>query len=237
LRLLVTRRARPTRPSRRNVIHQTCPVNLSGLCLWAWNLRGAAGHPTRPSPDTVQVVSPPRETLDEVLLSPRLALIALPGLVIDEVLGGGWQAFLEHVGVVYPRGWPAQDHHVLELRRDQIREGTDYRWLLRAAVTRRQPTMVGRVGFHDPPDADGVVEIGYRIDAGHRRQGFANECATRLIESAEQTGHVSAVRASFGPYNQPSLHIAERMGFHRIGVRIDEIDGLEYVFERKAASK
>ena len=184
-----------------------------------------------------RVVPPPRETLDEVLLSPRLALIALPGPVIEEVLGGGWQAFLEHVGVVYPRGWPAQDHHVLELRRDQIREGTDHRWLLRAAVTRSQPTMVGRVGFHDPPDADGVVEIGYRIDAGHRRHGFASECAKRLIESAEQTGHVSAVRASIAPDNAPSLQIAERLGFQRIGERIDEIDGLEYVFERKAASK
>ena len=187
-------------------------------------------------PDTLQVVSPPRETLDEVLLSPRLALIALPGPVIEEVLGGGWQAFLEHVGVVYPRGWPAQDHHVLELRRDQIRDGSDHRWLLRAAVTRTQPTMVGRVGFHDPPDADGVVEIGYRIEAGHRRQGFASECAAWLIESAEQTGHVSAVRASIAPDNEPSLHIAERLGFHRMGERIDEIDGLELVFERKAAS-
>jgi RimJ/RimL family protein N-acetyltransferase len=172
-----------------------------------------------------------------VLLSPRLALIALPGPVIEEVLDGGWQAFLEHVGVVYPQGWPAQDHHVLELRRDQIRGGTDYRWLLRAAVTRTHPTVVGRVGFHDPPGADGVVEIGYMIDAGHRRQGFAIECATRLIESAEQMGHVSAVRASISPDNEPSLHIAERLGFHRIGERIDEIDGLEYVFERKAASK
>jgi ribosomal-protein-alanine N-acetyltransferase len=179
-------------------------------------------------------VSPSRETPDEVVLSPRLALIALPGPVIEDVLGNGRQAFLAHVGVGYPPEWPSEDRHVLELRRDQISEGADHRWLLRAAVTRSEPTMIGRVGFHGPPDADGVVEIGYGIDAAHRRQGFGLECATRMIEAAEQVDHVSAVRASIAPDNQPSLRIAERLGFQRIGEQIDEIDGLELVFERRA---
>jgi hypothetical protein len=74
------------------------------------------------------------------------------------VLKNDRQAFLEHIGVGYPPEWPSQDRHVLERRRDQISEGADYRWLLRAAVTRSHPSMIGRIGFHGPPDADGVVE-------------------------------------------------------------------------------
>jgi RimJ/RimL family protein N-acetyltransferase len=179
-------------------------------------------------------VSPSCETLDDVLLSPRLTLIALPGPVIEDVLKSGRQAFLEHVGVGYPPEWPSHDRHVLERRRDQISEGADYRWLLRAAITRSHPSMIGRVGFHGPPDADGVVEIGYAIDAAHRRQGFGLECATRMIELAEQVGQVSAVRASIAPANEPSLRIAKRLGFRRIGEQIDEVDGLEIVFERRA---
>lgn len=174
------------------------------------------------------------ETLDDVVLSPRLALIALPGPVIEDVIRDGRQAFREHVGVDYPPEWPSESSHVLGLRRDQIREGTDHRWLIRAAVTRSHPVMVGRVGFHAPPDADGVIEIGYEIHAGHRRQGYGLECATQLIHSAEQLACVSAVRASIAPDNEPSLRMAERLGFRRIGEQIDEIDGLEYVFERKA---
>jgi RimJ/RimL family protein N-acetyltransferase len=177
------------------------------------------------------------ETLDDVLLSPRLTLIALPGPVIEDVLKNDRQSFLEHVGVGYPPEWPSLDRHVLELRRDQIREGADYRWLLRAAVTRSHPSMIGRVGFHGPPDADGVVEIGYAIDAAHRRQGFGLECATRMIEAAEQFGHVSAVRASIAPANEPSLRIAQRLGFQRIGEQIDEIDGLEILFERPGSQR
>ena len=86
------------------------------------------------------------------------------------------------------------------------------------------------------PDADGVVEIGYEIDARHRRQGFGHECATHMIHRAEQLACVSAVRASIAPDNEPSLRIAERLGFRRIGEQIDEIDGLEFVFERRARS-
>ena len=92
--------------------------------------------------------------------------------------------------------------------------------------------MVGRVGFHGPPDANGMVEIGYKIDAEHRRRGFGFECAHRLIESAERLPQVSVVRASIAPDNAPSLRIAERPGLRRVGEQIDEIDGLELVFER-----
>ena len=174
--------------------------------------------------------------LDDVLLTRRLALIALPGPVIEDVITNGRQVFREHVGVDYPPAWPSESSHVLQLRRDQIREGADYRWLIRAAVTRRRPAMIGRVGFHAAPDADGVVEIGYEIDARHRRQGFGLECATHLIQCAEQLGCVSAIRASIAPDNEPSLRMAERLGFRRIGEQIDEIDGLEFVFERRARS-
>ena len=100
-------------------------------------------------------------------------------------------------------------------------------------VTRSQPAMVGRIGFHGPPDADGLVEIGYKVDAAHRRRGFGLEAAQRLIEAAERLAHVSAVRASIAPDNEPSLRIAERLGFRQIGEQMDEIDGLELVFERR----
>jgi RimJ/RimL family protein N-acetyltransferase len=173
---------------------------------------------------------------DEVVLSPRLALIALPGPVIAEALDDRPGAFRDHVGVGYPDGWPSDDRHVLELRRRQISEGVDHRWLLRAVVTRAEPAMVGRIGFHGPPDPDGMVEIGYRIGAAHRRRGFGFECAHRLIESAERLPHVTAVRASIAPDNVPSLRIAERLGFSPIGERMDEVDGLELVFERRVAT-
>jgi [ribosomal protein S5]-alanine N-acetyltransferase len=178
-------------------------------------------------------VSSLRDTLDEAVLSPRLALIALPGPVVDEVIASRQRAFRELTGVGYPAEWPSQDRHVLGLRKRQISEGVDYRWLLRAVVTRRQPTMVGRIGFHGPPDADGVVEIGYMTHPSHQQRGFALEGAAQLIEAAERLDPVSAIRASIAPHNEPSLRIVDRLGFSVIGEQMDAIDGLELVFERK----
>jgi ribosomal-protein-alanine N-acetyltransferase len=171
---------------------------------------------------------------DDVVVTARLLLIALPGPVIAEVLAGEPGAFVELVGVGYPVEWPSEDRHVLELRKRQISEGVDHRWLLRAVVTRDEPAMVGRIGFHGPPDPNGMVEIGYKVDPAYRRQGFGFECAERLIDAAERLSQVSVVRASIAPDNVPSLRIAQRLGFRRIGEQIDEIDGLELVFERKA---
>jgi RimJ/RimL family protein N-acetyltransferase len=94
--------------------------------------------------------------------------------------------------------------------------------------------MVARIGFHGPPDPNGMVEIGYKVDPAHRRQGFGFECAERLIAAAEQLPRVTVVRASIAPDNAPSLRIAERLGLQQVGRQIDEIDGLELVFERKA---
>jgi RimJ/RimL family protein N-acetyltransferase len=36
---------------------------------------------------------------------------------------------------------------------------------------------------------------------------------------------------SISPDNEPSLALAEKMGFQRIGEQMDPEDGLEYVFE------
>jgi [ribosomal protein S5]-alanine N-acetyltransferase len=37
--------------------------------------------------------------------------------------------------------------------------------------------------------------------------------------------------ASISPDNKASLSLAAKLGFERVGEQIDDIDGLEYVFE------
>jgi len=38
-------------------------------------------------------------------------------------------------------------------------------------------------------------------------------------------------RPSISPDNEPSLRLAQQFGFRQVGEQMDEIDGLEYVFE------
>ena len=122
------------------------------------------------------------------------------------------------------------DEYVLALRHAQLTaDSSEEPWLLRAAVSRETGTVVGKVGFHAPPAADGSVEIGYRVARPYRRKGLATEMAVAMIAWAGAQG-ASACIASVRPDNTPSLRLIEGLGFERTGEQIDEIDGLEWIF-------
>ena len=94
--------------------------------------------------------------------------------------------------------------------------------------------VVGRAGFHGPPDAQGLVEVGYAVDAGLRRRGFGQAILEALLSRAHADPAVRTVRASVGPRNAASLSLVTRAGFVQVGEQWDEEDGLELVFERPA---
>lgn len=107
-------------------------------------------------------------------------------------------------------------------------------WLGRAIV-KTEPDgsrrAIGSAGFHSPPDAEGRVEIGYRVEPAYRRQGVATEVVRGLFDWAAREHGVTLFRASVSPNNVPSLAIVRGFGFRQVGVQIDDIDGEELVFE------
>jgi [ribosomal protein S5]-alanine N-acetyltransferase len=93
-------------------------------------------------------------------------------------------------------------------------------------ATRRR--MVGSVGFHSAP-VDGVVEIGYHVEPGWRRQGYASEAVAAMLDSAADHG-VHRIRAAVAPTNNASLGVVRHFGFRQTGSQWDEEDGEELVF-------
>jgi RimJ/RimL family protein N-acetyltransferase len=104
-------------------------------------------------------------------------------------------------------------------------------WLLRAMVLRGRGEVVGQIGFHAPPDRDGMVEIGYTVAEPWRRQGLATESAQALWAWAAGRPGVRRLRASIAPGNVASIAIAARLGLTEVGRQMDEEDGQEIVFE------
>ncbi|QNE19990.1 GNAT family N-acetyltransferase [Kribbella qitaiheensis] len=94
--------------------------------------------------------------------------------------------------------------------------------------------VVGYAGYHGPPDADGMVEVGYTVDPQYRRQGFAKAILAALIERAATEPAVRVVRATISPDNAASLATIASFGFTQKGDQWDEEDGLELIFERPA---
>ena len=107
-------------------------------------------------------------------------------------------------------------------------------WLGRLMVVTDEAgerSVIGTLGFHGPPDDQGRLEVGYRVEAPYRRQGYARESVEALFEWAATAHGVHRFVASVSPTNAPSLQLIAGFGFRRTGEHMDEVDGLEYEFE------
>jgi ribosomal-protein-alanine N-acetyltransferase len=104
-------------------------------------------------------------------------------------------------------------------------------FLVRAIVDDDTDVVVGHAGFHGPPDARGMVEVGYTVLEAHRRRGFATAAVSFLLGEAAARG-ATVVRASVSPENDGSLAVVRRLEFVEVGRQWDDEDGLELVFER-----
>lgn len=91
--------------------------------------------------------------------------------------------------------------------------------------------MVGRAGYHGPPDEAGMVEIGYSIDPLHRRRGHARGALLILLATAKTHPGVAVVRATVRPDNFASRRLLDQYGFREVGEQWDDDDGLETILE------
>jgi RimJ/RimL family protein N-acetyltransferase len=154
----------------------------------------------------------------------------LPLPLIDALLAGDLDTARSLAPYPIHESTFAGDEYVLSLRQTQLRaDPTELPWLYRAAVLRDTGEVVARCGFHAPPDAEGTVEIGYRVQEAWRRQGLAGELAAAMLEFARSQGAARCL-ASTTPDNAASQAVLARLGFVRTGEQMDEVDGLEHVF-------
>ena len=163
-----------------------------------------------------------------VLLTPECLRAMLEG---DHVMAGALGGFS-----VTP-DCPLLGHSSIQRRLGMIeRDPEQQPWMYRAIVRRDDNLMVGHISFHHKapdPDlfeySDHAAELGYAIVAGQRRNGYARESVLAMMEWAREQ-KVETFCLSISPHNMPSLKLAESMGFRKVAERIDETDGLEYVY-------
>lgn len=138
------------------------------------------------------------------------------------------------IGATLPADMRDGLDHFLEYRSAQLREDPSVQpWLGRVIVLddERGRRVIGSIGFHGRPDERGTVEVGYRVDPDHRRQGVATEVVRALFDWANREHGVTRFRAATAPDNLASQAVLARFGFRQTGLQMDEIDGLELVFE------
>jgi RimJ/RimL family protein N-acetyltransferase len=168
-----------------------------------------------------------------VLHGPRLDLVLV---TVDQMLARYAADGPVPLGYDDPDDVLNPDDSPLHWRVPQVRaDPSTNPWLIRVAVERSTGVIVGQVNFHAPPDDNGMVEIGYRVNPTHRARGFATEIAHTMWAYAASHPDVRVLRANVRPDNTASRRIIEGAGFVKVDEEVDPDDGLEYVYELTAA--
>jgi ribosomal-protein-alanine N-acetyltransferase len=169
-------------------------------------------------------------------MPPAVRFVPLPPRVLEALLDGDLASARALTGVELAE-WFLSDEvtWLWRLRRDQIAgDPASADWIVRAAVSVPDEVVIGAGGFHGPPDADGLVEIGYSTDPAFRRRGYARAMVTELLRWAAAEPAAVTVRASISPENNASLATIAGFGFTHVGEQWDDEDGTEFLYERPA---
>jgi RimJ/RimL family protein N-acetyltransferase len=145
------------------------------------------------------------------------------------------EAASHEIGARVPPWLADELENFLKFRLGQLAvDPTVHPWLGRAMVLTEADgsrRVIGSIGFHGPPDDRGRLEVGYSVDPDYRRQGYASESVKALFDWAHREHGITRFVASISPDNEPSLRLTAAYGFQKVGEQMDDIDGLEYVFE------
>lgn len=157
----------------------------------------------------------------EAIETERLQLRPLPpaaaaGLADDREL------VARDMGVRLDPDWPAPD--LLGILHRQVALSSEQAiWGIWVIIDRGQHTVIGDIGFHGPPTADGVIEVGFSVVPTYRRRGYASEAALALVAWARQQPVVTAIVAGCDPENNASMATLQRAGFVLTGTSGQEL--------------
>lgn len=170
------------------------------------------------------------------LFTERLELVPVSLPLIEAVMAGDRAAAETACGARLPDAWPGQELisrafsvSLHAIRADPARRlWGDTLLLSRGERPRR---VIGSVIFHGRPDADGVAEVGYGVEAASQRRGYATEGTRACVDWALAQPGVRAVQATTFPSHLASLRVIEKLGMAPAGRREHELMGELLVFE------
>ena len=105
------------------------------------------------------------------------------------------------------------------------------KYLLRVAVLKSDPIIIASAGFHNGPDANGMIEIGFGVDKTYRGRGYGQEILHGMWSWVVENPEIKTLRYTVSPNNLVSLKIIKKLNFELVGEQIDDEDGLELIYE------
>ena len=103
------------------------------------------------------------------------------------------------------------------------------------AIERSTGNIIGSAGFHDFPNENGMIELGFEIVPVKQNQGFGIELLHGMWKMICQRPEVETLRYTVSPENSPSMHIINKLNFTLVGEQNDPEDGVELIYEKSVS--
>jgi ribosomal-protein-alanine N-acetyltransferase len=100
--------------------------------------------------------------------------------------------------------------------------------------TRESMEIIGSASFHNLPDENGMIEIGFGVDKAYQNLGYGQEILHGMWSWVVNDPQVKTLRYTVSPDNLVSQHIIKKLGFNLVGEQADKRDGLEQIYELSA---
>jgi RimJ/RimL family protein N-acetyltransferase len=171
-------------------------------------------------------------------MTPVVEIRQLPVAALHALAAGDLRTARHAARLPLPEVFVAEDWvGTWRFRSVQVREDPSVAaWVTGAVYDPVADLVVGKAGYHGPPDRAGMVEVGYAVVPELRRRGYARAALELLLRRAAAEPDVRVVRASVGPDNAASLALIGAYGFVAVGEQEDEEDGLEIIHEVSVAA-
>lgn len=105
------------------------------------------------------------------------------------------------------------------------------KYLLRVVVLKESMEIVGSSGFHNLPDKNGMIKIGFGIDPAFQNKGYGKQLLHGMWNWVVEDTRVKTLRFTVSPSNIISKSIIQKLKFDLIGEQVDDVDGVEEVYE------
>jgi len=117
-------------------------------------------------------------------------------------------------------------------RINQVRKNPEVaKYLLRVAVLSESMEIIGSAGFHNLPDENGMVEIGFGVDPVFQNKGYGKQLLHGMWNWVLKDQRVKTLRYTVSPTNLISKQIIQKLEFDLVGEQLDDVDGVEEIYE------
>lgn len=177
--------------------------------------------------------------MSTLLRTKRLELVPMTVALVEAVMLGRRDEAELLVGARMPARWPNREliERAFTVSLEAITGNPEARlWGDRVMIvpgTDGERRVVGSVVFHGLPEAGGVAEIAYGVEASSQGLGYATEAVEASLSWALSHAGVQAVQAATFAWHRPSLRVIEKCGLVHVGARDHETMGELLVYERR----